>query len=213
MNVDSSDFFQFCFRDVFNVFLSMDSPQEAEARETSAAIMSYRCPITDLPCQAHPFSALLKCGHVFSQRAIQQVLSVPLWIPQLHGIKQAALGRKPVFNQATTFYTFSLMDPTLHEYHVLAQDVNTVFYVRLSLERSKRSGAQIMLLVQMDQSCGICGRPFDDINVVSINGSKDQVAELTKRMAEGKLALRAKQGKKRKLLLLQPEPDPRQRAV
>ena len=56
------------------MFPSLDTPKEAEARETSAAIMTYRCPITDLPCQVHPFSALVDCGHLFSQRALQQVL-------------------------------------------------------------------------------------------------------------------------------------------
>lgn len=118
-------------RDVFNVFLSLETEKAAEARETSAAIMAYRCPITDLPCQVHPFSALVKCGHVFSQRAIQQ----------------------------------------------------------------------------MDSSCGICGQAFSDASVVAINGSKEEMAELARRMAESKLLLKAKQGKKRKLLQLKSSPE------
>ena len=65
----------------------------------------------------------------------------------------------------------------------------------------------------MDHACGICGRPFDESSVISINGSKDRVAELARRLTESKLALKTKRGKKRKLLQLRPDPDPGQSAV
>lgn len=67
-------------RDTFSIFPPPESaPSEAAPSGrpadtgSNSSVVNYRCPITDLPCQLHPFSALVKCGHVFSQRAIDQV--------------------------------------------------------------------------------------------------------------------------------------------
>lgn len=68
-------------------------------------------------------------------------------------------------------------------------------------------GIKCIPFSQMDSSCGICGQAFSDASVVAINGSKEEMAELARRMAESKLLLKAKQGKKRKLLQLKSSPE------
>lgn len=62
-------------RDIFNIELA---PQPGGKTQGSLVVSDYRCPITDLPCQLHPFSALAKCGHLFSQRAISQARALAL---------------------------------------------------------------------------------------------------------------------------------------
>ena len=53
----------------------------------------------------------------------------------------------------------------------------------------------------MEESCGLCGRPFDSSTVIPINGSKEEVDELRRSLADSRLALKAKRGRKRKQLL------------
>lgn len=49
-------------------------------------------------------------------------------------------------------------------------------------------------------ACSICGRPFNESDVIPINGSKEQVAALKDKMDLLKKERKVKKGQKRKLL-------------
>ena len=78
-------------RDVFNVVLENRARSEGSQGNDAESSDQHRCPVTDLPCETHPFSALSTCGHVFSDQAIQQV-------------RAQLLGSFLVFVQATIPY-------------------------------------------------------------------------------------------------------------
>ena len=58
---------------MFSVVLENRGRSEEKHGRDAEGSDQYRCPVTDLLCETHPFSALSTCGHVFSDRAIQQV--------------------------------------------------------------------------------------------------------------------------------------------
>lgn len=66
-------------RDVFTVHLPTQPSGGSSGGGAGAVGCSVHrpaatCPITDLPCDWYPFCALATCGHVFSCRAISQVM-------------------------------------------------------------------------------------------------------------------------------------------
>lgn len=63
-----------CRRDIFTVHLAERPGEAAAAMQSSADAGSrWECPVTQLPCERAPVSALPACGHVLSERAIRQV--------------------------------------------------------------------------------------------------------------------------------------------
>ncbi|GLC35862.1 hypothetical protein PLESTM_000376500 [Pleodorina starrii] len=52
---------------------STSAPAAAAAKTAGEAAAPFVCPITLLPCDRHPCSALRPCGHVLSNRALQNI--------------------------------------------------------------------------------------------------------------------------------------------
>eukprot|EP01025_Chloroclados_australasicus_P045196 TRINITY_DN4931_c1_g1_i1.p2 TRINITY_DN4931_c1_g1~~TRINITY_DN4931_c1_g1_i1.p2 ORF type:complete len:257 (-),score=15.03 TRINITY_DN4931_c1_g1_i1:478-1248(-) len=57
-------------KDVFEVHFTPNTDKEDPGKDFYPP---YVCPVTDLRCGVHPFSALSKCGHAFSDRAIREM--------------------------------------------------------------------------------------------------------------------------------------------
>ena len=61
---------KWCCRDVFDI---AEPDHFNSASREPFKMENLRCPITDASCTAEPFAALSKCGHLFSQRSVDQV--------------------------------------------------------------------------------------------------------------------------------------------